>query len=128
MILFFDRNIGTGIPKALRLLDLPVQIEAHQDHFAQNEPDDVWLPTVASWGWIVVAQDYKFHVLEAELEALKQHNIGCFYLWGAESPKWQTMRAFLRGLENVLRVAEKSPRPFAYRIEKHGAVNEVMVI
>lgn len=127
MILFFDRNVGVAIPTALKLLNLPVQIEAHQDHFPIDEPDDVWLPLVGGWGWIVIAQDYKFHVIQAELEALKQHNIGCFYLWGAEATKWEAMRAFARGYDNIIREASRAIRPFAFKVEKHGGVNEIVI-
>ncbi len=128
MIFFFDRNIGTAIPSALRLLELPVQIEAHQDHFDQDERDDVWLSAVGSQGWIVIAQDYKFHEIEAELEALKQHNVGCFYVWGSEASKWETMRTFARAYDRIVREAQRAIRPFAFKVQRHGGLTEIPFI
>ncbi len=128
MIFFFDRNIGRAIPEALRLLDLPVQVEAHHDHFDQTEADDVWLSAVGSQGWIVISQDYKFHEIEPELEALKQHNVGCFYVWGAEAAKWDTMRTFAKAYDKIVKEDERAIRPFAYRVEKRGNLNEIVIV
>lgn len=76
----------------------------------------------------MIAQDYKFHEIEAELEALKQHNVGCFYVWGAEASKWETMRTFARGYDNIVREAERALRPFAFRVQRHGGLTEIPVI
>ena len=46
MILFFDRNVGTVVPKALKALNLPIPVEYHDDLFPINTPDDQWLAQV----------------------------------------------------------------------------------
>ena len=127
MILFFDRNIGKGIPEALRLLELPVKIEAHHDHFDQAEKDDVWLSVVGRQGWIVISQDYKFHEIQSELEAFRQHEVGCFYVWGAEAAKWDTMRTFAKAYDKIVQEAARAIRPFAFKVEKRGNLNEIII-
>ena len=37
MILFFDRSMGTRIPRALRFLKPPVEIRFHDEEFKKNE-------------------------------------------------------------------------------------------
>ncbi|HTE86357.1 MAG TPA: hypothetical protein VK821_16680 [Dehalococcoidia bacterium] len=127
MILFFDRNAGTTVPKALQALKPPVGITYHQEHFPMNSPDDVWLPQVGAWDWIVLTQDHKFHLLPNELRALKDYNIGCFYLWGAKATKWELMRSFARCYDRLLDRAMNTPRPFIYKVSKDGRLIAVRI-
>src|SRR5262245_11080780 len=57
----------------------PVLIKWHQDEgFAQDMPDDAWISIVCPRKWVVLSQDSKFHLLENETLAIKQHGIRCF--------------------------------------------------
>lgn len=125
--LFFDRSVGRRLPEALRLLRLPVGIEYHQQHFAQTEHDDIWLPLVGAWGWYVVGQDWSYHIKVPELSAIKQYHIGCFYLWGAEEKVWETMRCFARGYDRILNAASSTPGPFIYRVSRAGRLSPVPI-
>ena len=126
MILFFDRNTGTAIPRALKehLKPPSVEVEYHQLHFDQQEQDDVWLAQVGSRGWFVVGQDYRYHERPSELAALTAHSVGVFYLWGAEAPRWETMRVFARAYDRIIRAAQNTPRPFLYRVDRRGALQQ----
>lgn len=120
--------MGAGIPKALRdHLNLPVEIEYHQLHFAQAEPDDVWLPQVGNWGWTVIGQDYKYHLMPSEQFALKQHQIGVFYIWGSQATRWDTMRVFAKAYDKIVDAAGKTARPFIYRVYKNGHLAPVKI-
>jgi hypothetical protein len=129
VILFFDRNAGTAIPKALidYLKPRGISIEFHQAHFDMAADDDVWLPIVGAWGWTVIGQDYNFHNNSPELAAIKAHNVGAFYLWGAEATKWETFRCFARGYDNILQRTEITPTPFVFKVERGGNLNEVYI-
>ncbi len=122
MIFFFDRSIGSRIPRALRFLKMPAPIEVkyHDECFRQDEPDDSWLPKAGAQGWIVIGFDYQFHNHVNELAALKQYNIGCFYLWGSQAPRWEAFRVFARAFDRVVDRSSHTPRPFIYRINKDG--------
>lgn len=125
--LFFDRSVGRRLPEALRLLRLPVGIQYHQEHFAQDAPDDVWLLEVGAWGWFIVGQDWSYHMNESELSAIKQYNIGCFYLWGAKEPMWNTMRCFARAYDRIIIAATTQPRPFIFRVTRMGILTRVSI-
>ena len=127
MTFFFDRTLGVSIPKALQSLGLPVGIEYHQEHFEMAAPDDEWLPIVGTYDWIVVSQDYSFHKKETELAAIKQYNIGCFYLWGSEAGKWETMRVFAKAFDKMVDKADVAIRPFVFNVEKSSALRELAI-
>ena len=129
MILFFDRSTGTNIPRALReyLKPLGLQVEYHDLHFDADAPDDDWLPIVGERGWIVIGQDHHYHLNSPEVEAISQYSIGAFYLWGATESKWEVMCCFARGYTNILNEATVTPKPFIYRVEKRGNLNEIHV-
>lgn len=127
MILFFDRSIGTRIPKALRLLNPSsgIEIHFHDQHFKKDAPDDQWLPYVGSRGWIVVGFDYRLHINASELAALRQYDVGCFYLWGANDPRWEAFRVFARAFDRIVERAIETPRPFVYRVERSSRLQSV---
>lgn len=84
-VFFFDRDLGIALPKALDVLKLPTRVEYHQNHFRMDAPDDSWMTTVGTRGWSIVGHDSRHHLRQSELSAVKQYNLGCFYLWGAEA-------------------------------------------
>ena len=115
--------MGKAIPEALRLMRPPVGIHYHQEYFDEAAPDDGWLPTVGAAGWIVIGQDYNYHKREHEAAALRQYEMGCFYIWGAEARRWDTMRLFARAYDRIVSAAETSTRPFLYFIQKDGRLS-----
>ena len=126
MTFLFDLSIGIAIPRALQLLRLTVDITYHDEQFAPDEADDVWLPKAGASGWFVIGHDY-YHVKPNELAAIQQYAIGCFYLWGAEATKWETMRVFARAYDRIVRAAEETARPFAYNVHRNGTLAEVFL-
>ena len=124
MTLFFDRNIGRAVPKALRLLG--VQVEYHDEYFAPNAPDDQWLATVGRVGWTVIGHDKKFHEIDVELQAVQHHKLGVFYLWGANAKKWDKMRLFAKVYDKIMSVVGSEQRPFIYRVHKGGAFKKIL--
>ena len=124
-VLFFDRDVGTSVPRALRLF-VPVRVEYHQLHFAQGSDDDVWMPTVGANGWVLIGHDKHHHTRSPELAAIVRHGIVCFYLWGANAPKWEKMRCFLNAYQEILAVVAGALGPMVYRIDRSGSLSRVL--
>ena len=121
MILFFDRSVGVGFPRALlEIKKFPLGIEYHQQHFVMDELDDVWLPAVGQHGWFVIGHDYSYHKNQSELEAIKNYGIGVFYLWGSEAPQWESVRVFARAYDKIVKAAAETTRPFVFWVRKNG--------
>ena len=129
MILFFDRNVGVGIPQLLQdpRLRFPIQVEYHQAHFPMAEDDDAWLPIVGQWGWTVIGHDYSYHLKPTEISAIKQYGIGCFYLWGSEAKRWQKLQCFARAYDQIIEKELTTPKPFIYRVTKTGQLRAVPI-
>ena len=123
MIVFFDRDVGTSLPRALIELHFDLQFHEmhyHQQLFPMDCADDVWLPQVGQWRWTVIGHDSQHHAQQAEISAIKQYGIGCFYLWGSEAKRWEKMQCFARAYGRIVQAEIGTPKPFIYRVTKTG--------
>lgn len=128
MILFFDRSLGKGLGRTLRRVrGFPATVELHDQHFAQNTPDDEWLAEVGQRGWFAIGQDYRHHLMDLEREAIRTHRVGVFYLWGADASQWEQLRVLARAWSRIEAMTATAPPPFIYRIEKSGRLVRVPI-
>lgn len=95
--------------------------------FRQDMPDDEWLSIVGPRGYIVFSCDRKFHETQAELAAIKQHSIGCFYLWGANAHRWDQLTSFVKGFDAIVQAIDSTPRAFLYRVPKVGPLKRILL-
>ena len=125
---YFDRNIGRSLPEALRLAKPPFDVEFHPapgSRFAHDMSDDEWLSIVGQHGWIVFSHDRKYHKITAEVSAIKQFDIGCFYLWGAEATTWGKLCAFTKWSPDIIDLARITRRPFIFNVPRSGRIEPV---
>jgi hypothetical protein len=106
---------------------LKLSVSYHQEHFARNEPDDKWMPVVARNQWILIGHDSQHHLKPAELYAITQYGLGCFYLWGGSDSRWEKMRCFARAYDRIIRAIETTARPFIYRVNRAGSLTPVQL-
>ena len=127
MILFFDRSLGKSLGRNLRRIrGFPATVETHDQHFAQNTPDDEWLAEIGQRGWFAIGQDYQHHLMDVEREAIRAHRVGVFYLWGADASQWEQLRVLAKAWDRIEAVADAGP-PFIYRIEKSGRLVSIPI-
>ena len=126
-VLFFDRDVGTTLPRALNVLRLPTQVEYLQNHFPTDSPDDVWMPVVGAQGWILIGHDRMHHRRSPERSAIQENKMGCFYIWGAQATRWEKMRCFLNAYERILEAIVATPKPFIYRINRFSNLQPVTI-
>ena len=127
MILFFDRSLGKGLGRTLRRVrGFPATVELHDNHFPQNTPDDEWLAEIGQRGWLAIGQDYRHHLMDVELEAIRTHDVGVFYLWGADASQWEQLRVLAKAWDRIEAVSNTDP-PFIYRIAKSGRLVEIPI-
>jgi hypothetical protein len=129
MIWFFDRSVGVVVPQLLqwKSLRFPIRVRYHEELFAINEQDDVWLSQVGQWGWTVIGHDSSYHQKPNELSAIKQYKIGCFYLWGAEATRWEKLRCLVRAYDRIIEAEANTSRPFIYRVARIGRLKPIDV-
>jgi len=124
MILFFDKNFGTSVPKALRILKPPFGVEYFQEHYELATEDDRWLPVAGKNKWTVIGHD-KFVKNESELYAIKNYSVGCFYLWGGNAPKWLKFKLLVKAIDRIIQAEASTPRPFVYAVKKNGNLKRI---
>lgn len=130
--LYFDRCFGSSLPESIRTAKPHFQVQYQHDRksklkFREDTPDDVWLSVVGQNGWFVFSHDRKFHQIEAEITAIKDHKIGCFYLWGNNAPTWDKLRCFMKAHDKVMTVIKTTPRPFIFDISKKGRLKSIEI-
>ena len=72
---YVDHCTGKAVVRALK--DAGANVEHHSDHFAQDEEDEVWIPSVAARGWVSTApQDsVQDHFHGAPTDEIKATNV-----------------------------------------------------
>ena len=118
MKLFFDHNVGSHVPRALRLLR--VDATWHLEHFAPTAPDAEWLPVVGSRGWVVVTHDRRLLLNPTERRAIYDARVGCFILHGGGASRWEKMRILSAAWPMMAYVMENEPPPYIWRLLPSG--------
>jgi hypothetical protein len=75
----------------------------------------------------VLSHDRKWHNESPNVAAIKQHNIACFYLWGASAPIWEKLRCFVSGYDRIVAAIESTARPFIFDITRNGRLAGVSI-
>jgi uncharacterized protein with PIN domain len=119
---FLDRQLGRyKMAGALRKAGL--NIEIHDDHFAQNAEDPEWLTACGKKNWIVVTRDERIRYRVAERQAIRRAKVRAFVL-AAQGDLRAEMLAeiFLKALPKIRRTVKKQKPPFIAKISRGGDV------
>jgi hypothetical protein len=57
-------------------------VEIHDDHFARDEEDRIWLRKVGERGWVVLTKDQRLRYRPLEIAALRASNARVFVAAG----------------------------------------------
>src|SRR5262245_254483 len=77
-IFYVDRCLGKAVPRALQ--EAGARVEIHDDHFAKDAEDEVWIPEVARRGWVILTKDKNIRRTPGEREAALTANARIFTL------------------------------------------------
>jgi hypothetical protein len=126
---YFDRCFGKRFPDALLKMQTPFRVEYHDsptNKFRHDMPDDEWLQIVGAKNWIVFSHDKKWHGEMPAIAAIKEHKIGCFYLWGASVPTWDKYVCLARAYDKI-KARLNTPKPFIFRVAHNHRVDAVKI-
>lgn len=85
--------------------------------------DDEWMSIIAPRGWVVLSQDRKWHLVDAERAAVKQHGLKCIYMPSGD--RWEILCLFTRFHGKLISLVEDAPAPCILELLRSGAVREV---
>ena len=124
MILFFDEDMGTAIPKFLRGADEDVDVLWLRARFPNdNDPrrqDIGWLEEAGREGWLVVSCNKSMLKVEYERQAIVQHSVGVVFLASGQIGRLPMMSAILRKWDWLKSLDLTVPRPFVHYLYASG--------
>jgi hypothetical protein len=108
-VYFTDRDLGKRFPGILKSAGLTV--ERHDDHFAPDSADEVWLETVGNRGWIALTHDHRIRYKANERDAVIRHGVALLVIIGA-APFSELAHAFVGSLPRIEHFLDRHKPPF----------------
>jgi hypothetical protein len=108
-----------------RLVQEGIQVELHDDHFAQGTPDAEWLPVVGARGWIVLTKDTRIRYRPNEKHALLAAEVRAFAFTSGSLNGPQMSEAIVKALPRMQKLLAAHPRAFVARIT---ATSDVAIV
>ena len=124
MKLFFDRDVGTGVPQALRLVDYAEvhwadRVYEHREHRSAYVSDVEWLELAGQREWLAVSENTRILQQPQERAAIIDHKVGLVLL-NAATERAEEVLAFLLRRKAWLQAVSQEPRPFVYKTSLRG--------
>src|SRR5262249_48808690 len=88
-------------------------VEVHRDHYKADEDDQIWLPEVASKGWVIISQN-QFN--ELEREAIRNAGGRAFLIVHADMKGQVEAVMVAASLPKMLRILKANKPPFIARL------------
>lgn len=107
---YADRCLGRTVVAVLRAAGAAV--EAHDDHFAQDAPDEGWIPVVADRGWVILTKDKNIRRRPGEREAVLLSRARVFTLSSGNLRGAEMAARFVAHLAEMERIAVERDPPF----------------
>jgi predicted nuclease of predicted toxin-antitoxin system len=120
-VFFIDRSIGVE-PIRTALVKAGLVVEVHDEHFARDEEDRVWLQAAGERGWVVLTKDQKLRYRPLEINALRESKARVFVLIAGNLRGVEIGAVFLDALPRICKVLYEHPGPFVARVSKSGKV------
>lgn len=127
MRVFFDEDLGTGVPRALIAVRAPaeeIQYPAvSHARVKKGTPDSQWIPWAGANGWLVVSQDLRMLATPVEFELLRDHRVGIVIITSGNLPAHTVLRLLLNRWDWLNQVDSHVQRPFAFLLSPAGRVS-----
>ncbi|NOT49597.1 MAG: hypothetical protein HOP17_17875 [Acidobacteria bacterium] len=122
--IFIDRSLGKKIALPLELAGAIVHL--HDDHFAQNVEDQVWLSAVGKQGWLVLTKDQRIRRRPLERDALMNANLKVFCFMSGNISFAEMADIIAKALPAVKNLADNTSPPFIAGIYKDSRVKTLL--
>ena len=122
-VFFIDRSVGRKIAGPLR--DAEFTVELHDDHFAQDAPDEEWLTEVGHRRWFVITRDERIRYRYLEATAAYEARVGLFVLVSKNLTGLQTAEAIIKARNHIRRFISSHRRPFIAKVYRDGRVQKL---
>jgi hypothetical protein len=121
-VLFLDENLQHCKPILDALAAKTVRVECHVAHFSPGEDDEVWLPQVANWAWVVLTKDKRNRYNDLEKAALRRHRVREFYFAAGNMNGAEMAQALTVALSEMRVIVRDCQPPIVASITRSGAI------
>jgi predicted nuclease of predicted toxin-antitoxin system len=123
-VFFVDRSLGKiKIADALRAAG--VQVEVHDDHFATDAPDAVWLKAAGDKGWVVLTKDKNIRYRFGERQAVLASHVRAFVLAAGGLTGDEMAAIYVSALPAIQRFLKKHKGPFIVSVSRTGNLRPI---
>lgn len=123
MKLYFDENMGRGVPEALRMVGFR-DVNHSVNMFSVGIADEEWIPIVGS-EWLVISKDQNLLRRPEQRRLLARHRLGLVCITSSSARARDLLAFMLRRMERLEQLDDATTRPFAFRVSLHGPFQEV---
>lgn len=123
-MLVCDENVGTKVPKALKLVGLRVISLA--DSFGLGKDDVEWLSEVGKRGWLAFSCNKKMLDVPWERDTIIAEKVGIVFLTSGQEYLPRILRLLLNKWEWLEHIDQTTPRPFAYYLYPYGRTRKML--
>jgi predicted nuclease of predicted toxin-antitoxin system len=120
-VFFIDRSLGKE-PIRTELIKADLAVEIHDDNFARDEEDRVWLRVVGERGWVVLTKDQKIRYRPLEKSALRASNARVFVLTAGNLRGTEIAAVFVTALPQIFKLLHSTPGPFLASVSHAGRI------
>ncbi len=121
LVFFIDRSLGKyDVPDALR--SAGHECEIHDDHFAQDTEDEVWLAELAARRWVVLTKDERIRYRPLEADALRRAGLRVFVVICGSVTGTATAEILLKAMPRIVNLARGKRAPFICYVYKDSSV------
>jgi hypothetical protein len=121
---FIDRSLGSQFVRAA-LTDAGATVEIHDDHFAPDEKDVVWLGEAGRRSWVVLTKDARIRRRTLERQALIAAAVHAFFMGNASRTGPLMAKAFVSALPAMLHAIKGAAGPIWMSVHADGRLTRL---
>lgn len=137
MIIYIDENIPHQLAQAFDLLQKAMNIRNGTDinvrsiaeDFGRGAKDEDWIPLAGKEGACVITQDYNINRIRHQKALCEQFELGMIYFRPPSKngfSYWDFVKMMTKHWEEIVRAADKKPRPFSFKVTSRNTKLEPM--
>jgi hypothetical protein len=126
MILLCDEDVGTRVPKALKLVGIKNVKSMVDSSFGLGKHDVEWLKGVGERGWLAFSCNKRMLDVPEERDTIVAEKVGIVFLTSGQEYIHQVLRLLLNKWEWLENIDQTTPRPFAYYLYPYGRIRKVL--
>ncbi|MEM7575172.1 MAG: hypothetical protein AAF433_19860 [Bacteroidota bacterium] len=128
MKIYIDENISKYIALGFQQLQQPynkrvnveIEISSIVNEFGRGVPDEEWIPIIGKQQACFVTQDRSIRRTRTQWQLCEEHKVGAFFVRMGSRRKgleyWQQVEFLIKKWPEIIRLALKTERPFAFEI------------